>query len=723
MVPQDLDFSTILALDDMDGAAFQLPDLDSTSAPPQFNVQHPNTPFNGDISGLQNRTAQHDFADTTWDMPMDMDTVDVLGSHQSSQENLQTFQQQMDQPLWNTPSQQHAQGAHVGNMVYRHPTQVPPTPNSYELHGADAAQYQQQMAQRRAFVEQQIQVQMQMGQGKRDNSFTPLVSPAVTPQDTTFHHIDYGNSAAYFSPLTSPALQAQNAAQQYRSSNPRKTRPSTAHSSAATSPVTNGPDVDMYNGSAATAPDRARKSTRKTNGPRSVGSRSGVRSSPVTKPQKRKSAALSTSLSNAELGALLQEPQAQVVNSLKTSTNSTDGSGAGSISPEPLSEALMGPPPRPGSGSNFQSPVIFAQSHHPQLQLKDSTAPATPASLMSIDNPRNTANGKTPLTGSGRTVPLASLDSAGLDDFALPPSVANNTAIDSANATPRITAARKTPKFGPLSSAGGRTSATSSPAISAITSPSSAATPQFPKDARSRSSKKRSSVSGGSQMVSPALRPKISPSIKPLLPDGATQEQTQAFLLASKSNYTHLLEGTLLPGVSYPESLSSGLTSKRTSHKIAEQGRRNRINEALKEMQALLPPPIFRNKSVSQSEGEGGDGEDEDGNTKAGAKKDKDGETKGAPAKAKAKDTAQGAAAAEAKAANSKAATVESAIVYIKTLQQERVVLAEGLKEREREVNELRRRLKEVEVGNGEEKEDGKKVNGDGEEMKTDSSS
>ncbi|KAF4554091.1 Helix-loop-helix DNA-binding domain-containing protein 1 [Elsinoe fawcettii] len=708
LVPQDLDFSSILAMDDGDGLNFQLPDLESTNTSNQFAVQHPNTPFSGDISGMQRGTAAHDFAQPSWDISMDLDNGDVLGSNQGSQENLQAFQSQMGQQIWNTTPQQHAQ-EQIPNIVYRHPHQIPPTPNSYELHGGDAAQYAQQMAQRRAFVEQQLQQQMHMGQ-KRDN-FTPLVSPAVTPQDTTFqHNTEYGNGA-YFSPLTSPALQAQNATQQYRSS--RGTQPSTARTSAATSPVTNDPDIDMFIGNGGQATERARKPTKKAT-TRSVGSRSGVRSSPVTKPQKRKSAALSASLANNELNNLLQDPQIHLNSSLRAGT-STDGSGAGSISPEPLSEALMGPPPRPGSGSNMQSPTIFAQSHHGPSKLKESNAPATPASLMSIDNPRNT-NGKTTMTGSGRTVPLANLDNTGLDDFALPPAVANNTTIESANATPRITAARKTPKLGPLSSAGGRTSATSSPAISAIASPSSATTPQFPKDARNRNSKKRTSISGGSQMVSPALRPKISPSIKPLLPDGATTEQTQAFLLASKSNYTHLLEGTLLPGVSYPESLSSGLTSKRTSHKIAEQGRRNRINEALKEMQSLLPPPAMRKKSLGKDDGEDVNGtdpesrEEEDDSPPAAAKKDKEtsnlkdqklGKGKGSPNGGSASGAKAGAAstaAAEAKAANSKAATVESAIVYIKALQQERVVMVEKMVEREREVNELRKRLREVEM-------------------------
>lgn len=66
-------------------------------------------------------------------------------------------------------------------------------------------------------------------------------------------------------------------------------------------------------------------------------------------------------------------------------------------------------------------------------------------------------------------------------------------------------------------------------------------------------------------------------------------DDTASLLLATKSNYQNILEGTHLPGVSYPTELSTNLTSKRTSHKIAEQGRRNRINSALQEIATLLP--------------------------------------------------------------------------------------------------------------------------------------
>jgi hypothetical protein len=65
-------------------------------------------------------------------------------------------------------------------------------------------------------------------------------------------------------------------------------------------------------------------------------------------------------------------------------------------------------------------------------------------------------------------------------------------------------------------------------------------------------------------------------------------EEHQALLLASKSNYQNILSGNTVPGVSYPTDLSTSLTSKRTSHKIAEEGQRNRINSALQEMQTLL---------------------------------------------------------------------------------------------------------------------------------------
>lgn len=183
-------------------------------------------------------------------------------------------------------------------------------------------------------------------------------------------------------------------------------------------------------------------------------------------------------------------------------------------------------------------------------------------------------------------------------------------------------------------------------------------------DSKNQISKKRNSA--GSNLVSPALRPKVSPNVKPLLPDGAGMDsETHALLLASRSNYENLLSGAHLPGVSYPADLGANLSSKRTSHKLAEQGRRNRINFALQEMQALLPPKFTAtlpaSKDLDKAESNGNDG-----------------------------SNAGRAGHATTQSGNSKAATVECAIEYIKHLQRqclakdqtiERLKEADGVRE------------------------------------------
>lgn len=71
--------------------------------------------------------------------------------------------------------------------------------------------------------------------------------------------------------------------------------------------------------------------------------------------------------------------------------------------------------------------------------------------------------------------------------------------------------------------------------------------------------------------------------------------------MASKSNYQHILDGTLPSGVSYPETLAENLSSKRTNHKLAEQGRRNRINTALKEIESLIPSEFIQARQAKES--------------------------------------------------------------------------------------------------------------------------
>jgi hypothetical protein len=245
------------------------------------------------------------------------------------------------------------------------------------------------------------------------------------------------------------------------------------------------------------------------------------------------------------------------------------------------------------------------------------------------------------------------LDDQAMEGFALPeaanPTKPQLSRIDTqsdSQTTPTLSSsstAAKTPGFQPLPSpAFARprvaASASQSPQIDTMNS-TNGTTHKTPQHA-ARGSKKRASVS--SVHVSPALRPRISPNIKPLLPGGGTvSEDTASLLLASKSNYQNILEGTHLPGVSYPTELSTNLTSKRTSHKIAEQGRRNRINSALQEIATLLPRGC-KDGSSGEKSGSGDGGENGENGTGKGGQ-----------------------------SANSKASTVELAIEYIKQLQKE----------------------------------------------------
>lgn len=199
------------------------------------------------------------------------------------------------------------------------------------------------------------------------------------------------------------------------------------------------------------------------------------------------------------------------------------------------------------SGARADSQEVADTDHIEMFELPES-ANFVNTSAASASCPTPTQSSQD--TGSSKTPAMLPLPS---------PSIANRPGTSSATQSPQL-----------LAGSGSGFSARKTPLL-------------LPKGA-----KKRGSVS--SIPVSPALRPRISPSIKPLLPGGGPEaEDAASQLLASKSNYQRILEGNTLPGVSYPSELSTNLTSKRTSHKIAEQGRRNRINSALQEIAALLP--------------------------------------------------------------------------------------------------------------------------------------
>lgn len=485
--------------------------------------------------------------------------------------------------------------------------------------------------------------------------FTPLVSPAVTPLETHFSiDTQFTVPGAYFSPLTSPALHAQNDA--------------LALFESRLGPLSTGSPVEMDTSLPNPAlPESAAKKARKAAAkPRS---KAGVKQSPISKPLRRKTA--TTPNLNAQVLIELvenaehrQDSQHQRTPLIQTSSSSSAGitdSENGSISPEALNDLgpiEMPPPPIPKPRSTRPSPFIAPISNPILAVNPGAPSPATPASLMKLASPSN--RGAPARAGSQEPVATEHIEVFELPESAnfvhshnaLPDTSHTLTptlATESSAATPTT----KTPGLAPLPSPAFSKLTPSATQQSPLLLPGSGSsrlktTPQLlPRSATTHNPKKRGSVS--SVHVSPALRPRISPNIMPLLPTGDNTLDSTAHLLATKSNYQRLLEGNTVPGVSYPSELSTNLTSKRTSHKIAEQGRRNRINSALQEMAGLLPKGMVAGASAGEEE-----------------------EAK--------KGGGQGP--------NSKASTVEMAIEYIRQLQRE-------VREAERRAEAAEGRLKE----------------------------
>ncbi|MCJ1402756.1 hypothetical protein MMC11_005977 [Xylographa trunciseda] len=516
---------------------------------------------------------------------------------------------------------------------------VPPTPNSLEMHGQPRS-YPQMDPQARAMYEHYTRKQ-------QDHMvFTPLVSPAVTPVDTQFRMQEYTIPGEYFSPLTSPALEAQNRPVQRSVYGPLR-----SDTSDTASPVEM--DIDQSTTSLATNSAALRKSKRKSASGSIKPPGRSVRQSPAMKPQSRRKQASSTVIPPKEVAEMIEDARRSKQNGTVQSSNGKlslpygqDSSEAESVSPEPLSEILMPPPATPRPGSVGRSPYLKARGSQSAPMRPISDLPATPASLMRIQ--KNTTNGAQEIQEMKQNNSLAEAEMEQImEGIILPESAGTKpvlpslvtTHLGNEQATPKL-AAKRTPASAsiPVSY-----SVPPSPQVgSTMASPAGSTTgKRGDVKVRPRAGKKRSNTINS--QVSPALRPKVSPSIKPLLPEGTTiNAETSALLLASKSNYQNILEGTNLPGVSYPEALSTNLTSKRTSHKIAEQGRRNRINNALQEIASLLPPQTPQmngTSSVSSNEGN--------------------------PA---LNNLMNGTAAQQS---NSKASTVELAIEYIRSLQNE----------------------------------------------------
>ncbi|KAG9237628.1 hypothetical protein BJ875DRAFT_137433 [Amylocarpus encephaloides] len=608
-----------------DSLQFDFQDFGAQHPGQTAQLMHPHDHGAMDHSGLENGRGNG----TT--MQEHMPTITTVASHpailgstlhhaQSSSESLveldaqiQYLQQQKHQ------RQQQMQHRHIQQQqenFFAHNGMIPPTPNSMELHASTSQFYPQSDPQQQAIFERfQMQVKDQ------DMAFTPLVSPAVTPLETNFNIPEYTIPSAYFSPLSSPALRAQNERQ--------AALYDTRFAAAEKSPV----DMSVDSHSASTSSGALSRKTSKKATPKPRSTRA-VRQSPIVKPKRSKKGslvaqALGDIIEPSHISAPLPKDQTTSLSGV-----STEESENGSISPEHLSE--MAPPPVPTPGSSTRSPYIPAQKEDPRNQRLILGSPATPASLMRLT--------QSPQINEPDGTQSMDVDDPEMDAFSLPeaaniskPQLTRLDTQSDGQMTPTLSSTgAKTPGFQPLPSPAfarpsSTVSANSSPQIDAMNGSTNG---RKSNQAGARSKKRSSS----SVLASPALLPRISPSIKPLISgSGKVSDNTASLLLTSKSNYQNILEGNHLPGVSYPSELSTNLTSKRTSHKIAEQGRRNRINSALQEIATLLPRGTGKD-SCEEKSGDAGDGNDA-ANAKGGAQ-----------------------------SANSKASTVEQAIDYIKQL-------------------------------------------------------
>lgn len=361
--------------------------------------------------------------------------------------------------------------------------------------------------------------------------FTPLVSPAVTPLDTQFQYPEYPVPGEYFSPLTSPALEAQRHANQHSVYGAVRN----SDTSDTTSPI--DASIDFSAPTVTSTSILARKSKRK---PASATKSSGrtVKQSPSMKPQSRKRPSTSSVIPPKEVSGIIEDAERlkKMGSKAPTSTGNLalpynqDSSEAGSISPEPLSEILMPPPATPRSSSSSRSPYLNAKQSGSQSApiVAMSGEPATPASLMKI---RKEAGKLREQARSSSLKEQASLADGEVEEVMedvastepgncltrpqLPPL---DTSKEKLDRTPTIPAQKptSTPSSAPVVTS---KAFFTSPRLSGMTSPSvSSSIKRAEPKSIGRENKKRNSTS--SVHVSPAIRPKMSPSIKPLLPEG-----------------------------------------------------------------------------------------------------------------------------------------------------------------------------------------------------------
>ncbi|KAF9542674.1 hypothetical protein EC957_001729 [Mortierella hygrophila] len=266
----------------------------------------------------------------------------------------------------------------------------------------------------------------------------------------------------------------------------------------------------------------------------------------------------------------------------------------------------------PGSSVAVANPTAGLPAASVSIAPKSALAPVTPASLMNLgagsgsestptSSPKFGVHAKVKTGSNHSSAPAsASGDPASTPATAATAAVepnSTNSASSSTSSTPTSTSAQKrgTKRQANGDAIGSGILAPSTPRQVPLTPGSSMISPMPPPtngfSLISPALKPTHMTHRGStsMMVSPRMQPLlVSPSLKPWLP-GVSPSEAMA-RLASKSNYQNILDGdhTAL-GLSYNTDLHSGIELRRTSHKAAEQKRRDSLKNCFDDLRQMIP--------------------------------------------------------------------------------------------------------------------------------------
>lgn len=334
----------------------------------------------------------------------------------------------------------------------------------------------------------------------------------MTPLESQFRLPEYTIPGEYFTPLASPALEAQNhSSSGYSFQTSQLPHPNAGY---VTSPL-DATGLTMTSAPPSPAAFKKQRQGRRPSTATRAGGRA-AKASPSIQPknwkkQNRNSQLISDDLVQNTLNVQDHGASRAVNNGLSSLRYSSNESSQDSVSPEPISEPLMPPPALP-----HKSPAIV-----PQGSNTDSGAPVTPATLMRISNrPQHLQDPSGQFSGQASLVSGDSQDEP-MEDIILPEAAANirprpsriNTTISVKDRHPDTNkSATNTPSIEPLSRQPSG-SLTPGPRSSAMPSPSGPVAKKT--ETKASTTRKRQSIN--STHASPALRPRISPSIQPLV--------------------------------------------------------------------------------------------------------------------------------------------------------------------------------------------------------------